>query len=213
MELEKAMNDPRKHFKDSSSKVLVAQEQTVGWSSGHRREYNTAGGEAAGNGCERTGLYHVCYLPDARPVLPNWLMMWHSSGHSLLMWVLGRHGLGRTPHPTALLPDLQLLLSSTSTCHRWETAGTGKCEASDPSALFFQLRAGSSTVLDILVQDKGICCGTARSFPRQLGRVLPSLAAARPSPGRSSRAAGEPRAARLRSPPLPGAGRVYRTTL
>ena len=36
------MSNPRKHFKDSTFKVLVAQEQVVRWSSSRHRQYNTA---------------------------------------------------------------------------------------------------------------------------------------------------------------------------
>lgn len=149
------------------------------------------------------------HLPDVYSVLPNiGMYSWCGTARDALSWRVSSVDMalaGRPAAPSHSLPackaDLQLLLSSTSMCPRWEMAGIGKHEASDPFGLFFQLCAGSSTVPDILVQGMGICCGMA-PFPNSRTGSCPASQQLIPRPWRAPDQPGEPWGARLCSLPL-----------
>ena len=120
------------------------------------------------------------------------------------MQVLGRHGLGSTPRcsipqPSCLKADLQLLPSSTSTCLRWETAGTGKREASNPFGLFSSSVLAAAQSLMFWCRTRGSAAAWLTLFPSSWAGSCSAFQQLIPHPGGAPGQPGEPWGARLRS--------------
>lgn len=133
------------------------------------------------NAQDYTVFICLMYIPWAAEHR-HWLVMRHSLGCSLLQ-VLRRHGLGRTPHGSILKADLQLLLSSTSTCHWWEMAAVGKHEASDPFGPFSSSMLPAAQSLIFWSRTRGSAAAWLAPFPNSQTGSCPASQQLVPRPG------------------------------